>query len=203
MAHIDFYFSPISTFTYLAGTRLDDILAKHKATVTYKPVNLGVLFDRNGAPRPADRPQSRKDYRLQELRRVSQKLGMNMNIQPAFWPTNPAPASYAIIAAQEARKAGASGDLSQLINTLFRAIFEQERDIADDVVITAALKDAGFDPMLSMTGMLKGAEIYAKNTEEAFSSGVFGAPFYIVSEYDERFWGQDRLADLDSYLGSV
>lgn len=28
--------------------------------------------------------------------------------------------------------------------------------------------------------------------------GVFGAPFYIVG--DERFWGQDRLGDLDLHL---
>ncbi|MGB7270919.1 MAG: 2-hydroxychromene-2-carboxylate isomerase, partial [Albidovulum sp.] len=29
--------------------------------------------------------------------------------------------------------------------------------------------------------------------------GVFGAPFYITGD-DERFWGQDRLDDLDLHL---
>ena len=34
--------------------------------------------------------------------------------------------------------------------------------------------------------------------EEAVARGVFGVPFYIVG--DERFWGQDRLEDLDLHL---
>jgi 2-hydroxychromene-2-carboxylate isomerase len=46
--------------------------------------------------------------------------------------------------------------------------------------------------------MFMAADVYANNLEEAVSRGVFGAPFYIVGE--ERFWGQDRLDDLDLYL---
>ena len=46
--------------------------------------------------------------------------------------------------------------------------------------------------------MLAAAETYANNLEEAVSRGVFGVPFYIVG--DERFWGQDRLEDLDLFL---
>jgi 2-hydroxychromene-2-carboxylate isomerase len=30
-------------------------------------------------------------------------------------------------------------------------------------------------------------------------AGVFGAPFFIV-DGTERFWGQDRLDDLDAFL---
>ena len=39
----------------------------------------------------------------------------------------------------------------------------------------------------------------AKNTEDAVTAGVFGAPFYITDK-DQRFWGQDRLDDLDLVL---
>ena len=46
--------------------------------------------------------------------------------------------------------------------------------------------------------MLLAAETYMANLEEAVVRGVFGVPFYIVG--DERFWGQDRLDDLDLYL---
>ena len=42
------------------------------------------------------------------------------------------------------------------------------------------------------------AETYAANLEEAVSRGVFGVPFFITGE--ERFWGQDRLEDLDLHL---
>ena len=100
MAHIDVFFSTLSPFTYLAGLRLPDIAARHGASVTYKPLDIMALFDRTGGVRPADRHPSRLAYRLQELRRQSAKAGMALYLKPMFWPTNPAPSSYAIIAAQ-------------------------------------------------------------------------------------------------------
>ncbi len=195
MARIDYFFSLLSPYSYLAGTRLEEIAARHGAGVSYRPFDLLALADRLGGQRPADRPQGRKDYRLQDLRRVAQRRGMKLNLQPMFWPTNPAPAAYAVIAAQ---KAG-GGDMGALVHSLLRASWAEEKDIAEDAVINACLTAAGFDPALSFTGMLSGAEAYAANLEEAHSRGVFGSPFYIT-DADERFWGQDRLDDLDLHL---
>jgi len=195
MPHIDYFFSLLSPFTYLAGTRLEEIAAKYGAGVTYKPFDILSMYDRLGAPRPANRPQGRKDYRLQELRRLSKKADLPLVLHPPFWPTNPAPASYAVIAAQ---KAG-GGDMGALVHSILRATWAEGKDIAEDEVINACLKEAGFDPSLSFTGMLSGAEEYAANLEEGQTRGVFGAPFYIT-DTDERFWGQDRLDDLDLHL---
>ncbi|AVW91920.1 2-hydroxychromene-2-carboxylate isomerase [Celeribacter baekdonensis] len=199
MAHIDYYFSLLSSFTYLAGDRFADIAARHGATVHYKPYDILAMFDRTGAPRPAQRTEGRKLYRMQELKRFAAKLDKPMKFEPAFWPTNVAPASYAVIAAQEA----GGGDLDGLVQCLLKAVWEEDKNIAEDAVITEALKAAGFDPMLSMTGLLKGAEVYARNLEDALLAGVFGSPFYIVTDTDERFWGQDRLDDLEAYLGTL
>ncbi len=58
---------------------------------------------------------------------------------------------------------------------------------------------AGFDPALADSGLLAGAETYARNLEEAVEAGAFGAPFYVVDD-GARFWGQDRLEDLDLHL---
>lgn len=204
MAHIDYYFSPLSVFTYFGGARLEEIAGRHGATITYKPFDIIALMERLGAPKPADRPEGRKLYRTQEILRLKAALGRDaMNPNPPFWPTNAAPAAYAIIAAQEAQAQSGAGDVSALIAALFRALWEEDRDIAEDAVITQALEAGGFDPMLSMTGMLRGSEVYPKNTDEAFAAGVFGAPFYIVTDTDERFWGQDRLDALDHHLGGL
>lgn len=194
MAHIDYFFATISPFTYLTGKRVDEIATRHGATVAYKPMDIMGLFGRTGGVKPADRHESRKDYRLQELRRQSTKAGLTLNLSPAHWPTNPAPSSYAIIAAA---KAG-GGDLGGLVHGFGRACWAQERNIADDDVVRDVLAANGFDPALADSGMLIGAETYAANLEEAVKRGVFGAPFFIVGE--ERFWGQDRLDDLDLYL---
>ena len=66
-------------------------------------------------------------------------------------------------------------------------------------MIKNCLISAGFDPTLADSGLLAGAETYAKNLEDAVNNDVFGAPFYVV-DGAEKFWGQDRLSDLDAFL---
>ena len=195
MAHIDYYFSTLSPFTYLAGTTLEEIAARHGATITYKPLDIMALFGRTGGVPPKDRHPSRQQYRLQDMPRQARKRGMQVNMQPAHWPTNAAPSSYAIIAAQ----AAGGGDLGALAHGFTRAVWAEERDIARDDVIRDALSAAGFDPGLADSGLLSGAETYAANLEDAVSAGVFGAPFYVVDS-GQLFWGQDRLEDLDAHL---
>ncbi|MTH65413.1 2-hydroxychromene-2-carboxylate isomerase [Paracoccus shanxieyensis] len=199
MAHIDYYFGTQSPYSYLAGDRLEQIASKHGAQITYKPLDLLQLFDRTGGVRPANRHPSRMEYRGQELARWSQHLGMPMNLKPAFWPVNMAPSSYAIIAAA---KAG-GGDLAGLVQSFLRGVWAEETDIADDGVIRDKLSAAGFDPELANSGLFIGAQVYERNLEEAVEAGVFGAPFYIVRDSGQRFWGQDRLEFLDRHLASL
>ena len=98
-----------------------------------------------------------------------------------------------------AARAG-GGDLAGLVHGLLRASWAEERNIAEDEVIRDCLSAAGFDPGLADSGLLAGAETYARNTDEAVAAGVFGAPFYVLDD-GERFWGQDRIDDLDAHLG--
>ncbi|MFK7763270.1 MAG: 2-hydroxychromene-2-carboxylate isomerase [Roseobacter sp.] len=195
MAHIDLFFSMLSPYAYLAGNRAESVAAKHGATVTYKPLDIMALFGRTGGTPPKDRHPSRVEYRLQELVRQAKKLDMPLNLKPAHWPTNAAPASYAFIAAQ----AAGGGNLGQLMFAITRSVWADEKDIAEDAVVRACLEEAGFDPVLADSGMLQGAETYAANLEEAVERGVFGSPFYIL-DGDQRFWGQDRIDELDAAL---
>lgn len=195
MSRIDYYFATISPYTYLAGTRLEEIAGKHGADIAYKPLDLVTLFGRTGGVPPKDRHPSRQDYRAQELTRWAAALDMPFNLKPAHWPTNPAPSAYAFIAAQNA----GGGDLGKLVHAFTRSCWADERDIAEDEVIRDCLAEAGFDPGLAASGLLEGAETYAANLEEAVERGVFGAPFYITED-GAKFWGQDRLDMLEAHL---
>lgn len=195
MAHIDYFLSTISPFTYFAGTRLEEIAAKHGATITYKPIDIIGLFGRTGGTPPGQRHPNRQAYRLQELERASKKTGLPYHAKPAHFPTNAAPSSYALIAAQ----AAGGGDLGKLAHSLLTACWAEQSDIAEDAVIKGCLEAAGFDPALADSGLLQGAETYAANLEEAVERGVFGAPFY-VTDSGQLFWGNDRLEDLDAHL---
>lgn len=195
MPHIDYYFVTISPWAYLAGDRLERVAAAHGATITYKPADFGRIFAATGGLPLGQRSEARKAYRLQELRRTAAKHDMPITINPAHFPTNPAPASYAIVAAQQA----GGGDVGALVRHILTACWAEDRNVADDAVIKACLARAGFDPALADTGLLDGAMAYEANTEEAIARGAFGAPFYIT-DTDERFWGQDRIDDLDAHL---
>ena len=194
MPQIDYFFAPMSPFCYLAGDRLEQIAAKHGASLRYIPIDAPALFPRTGGQVLAERHQSRKEYRLQELRRQAAKRGVKLDLQPMFFPVNPAPSAYAISAAA---KVG-GGDLAGLVQAFPRAVWAEGRNIAEDEVVQDILAAHGFDPKIADKYMLEAAETYMANLEEAVARGVFGVPFYIVG--DERFWGQDRLEDLDLHL---
>jgi 2-hydroxychromene-2-carboxylate isomerase len=195
MAHIDYYLATISPNCYLAGTRPAEVAQKHGATLTYKPLDIMGLFGRTGGVPPGQRHPSRQEYRLIEIERSAKQVGMPVNPKPAHFPTNPAPSSYALIAAQ---KAG-GGDLAAFVAGITRACWVEEKDIADDGVIKTCLEAAGFDPALADSGLLAGAETYERTLDEAVNAGVFGAPFFITDD-GERFWGQDRIDHLDVHL---
>ncbi len=194
MPHIDYYFATLSPFTYLCGTRPGEIAAEHGATIAYKPVDIMALFNRTGGTPPKDRHPNRQEYRLQDIRRRAAVAGLPVNVKPAHWPTNGAPASYAIITAQ---KSGA--DVGPLIHAIGAACWADERDIAQDDVIRDCLEKCGLDPALVDSDLMGSADTFAANLEDAVAKGVFGAPFFITDK-DERLWGQDRLDDLEACL---
>lgn len=194
MAQIDYFFSILSPFVYLAGDRLERIAAKHGAEVRYVALDAAALFPRTGGQVLAERHESRRAYRAQELRRWSAALGVKLDLTPAYFPVNPAPASYAVISAI----AAGGGDVAGLVQAFPRAVWAEGRDIADAEVIADILGAHGFDPKVADRGMFTAADAYMRNLDEAVARGVFGVPFYVVGE--ERFWGQDRLEMLDLHL---
>lgn len=194
MAQIDYFLALQSPFVYLAGTRPAEIAARHGATLVYKPLDVTQLFPRTGGKVRAERHPSRNAYAAQDRARQARKLGMKFDPQPMFGAANPAPAAYAVIAAQ----AAGGGDLAGLVAGFGRALWAEGKDFSDDDVIRPLLVAHGFEASIADKGMLMAAETYAANLEEAVSRGVFGVPFFCVGE--EMFWGQDRLEDLDLYL---
>ena len=194
MASIDYFLSPISPWTYLAGRRPFDIAARSGARMVLRPLDIGALTVRTGGVKLPDRHPLRQAWRLQELARWSARLEMPLVLKPRHFPTNPAPASYAIIAAQDA----GGGDLAGLVTGLTRAVWAEDRDIADDAVIRDCLQAADFDPGLADRGLLSGAETYGSNLEAAMEAGAFGVPTWVVD--GAVFWGQDRLDFLEDHL---
>lgn len=198
MTKIEYYFSIISPYSYLAGPRFRAIAEARGAEVELKPLDISALYTRTGGTALGERHPSRQAYRLTDLARQARKAGLPINVQPAHFPTNAAPASYAVIAAQ----AAGGGDVLGLTQALLAACWAEEENIAEDAVIRACLERTGFDPALADRGLFTGAEVYGRNLEQAIAAGVFGAPSWVVDD-GALFWGQDRLEDLDQHLGDA
>lgn len=197
MTQIDYFLALQSPYVYLAGTRPAEIAARHGARLVYKPLDAAQLFPRTGGKVRAERHPARNDYAAQDRARQARKLGMKLDPQPMFAGANPAPAAYAVIAAQ----AAGGGDLPGLVAAIGRALWAEGRDNSDDDTLRALLLAHGYAENTADRGLLMAAETYAANLEEAVSRGVFGVPFLLVG--DQKFWGQDRLDDLDLHLSGT
>ena len=94
---------------------------------------------------------------------------------------------------------GFGAGASPLVSGHSQAHEALEQAIATLLDVEAALVfPSGFAANTADRGMLMAAEAYAANLEDAVSRGVFGVPFYVIGE--QKFWGQDRLGDLDLHL---
>ena len=197
MAHVvDYYFATVSPYVYFGHDRFIAIAQKHGATIAVKPINLGEVFPVSGGLPLSKRAPQRQAYRLVELSRWSQLLKMPIHIQPKFFPVNGDLAAYWILAALET---GLAQGLT-LTGVVGRAIWEQERNVADAATMEAIATECGL-PAAALGARAQTPEIaakYAALTQEAIARGVFGAPTYVVA--DELFWGQDRLDFLDRKL---
>ncbi len=185
---VDYYYALVSPWTYLGGPRFDRIVEEAGARVSFKPIDLGKVFPVSGGlPLPKRAPQ-RRAYRLVELGRWRDHLGMPLNLEPKFFPAPQGLAAQTVIAA---RQAGA--DAGVLSNAILRAVWAEERNIADADTLRAICAENGLDggALLAAAETEAAADEYAANTAEAIDRGVFGSPTYVYR--DELFWGQDRL----------
>ena len=194
---IDYFFTPVSPFTYLGHERFVAIAGRHDAAIEVKPVDLGRVFPVSGGLPLKQRAPQRQAYRLVELARWSKHLGLPLNPQPRHFPVPAELASKWILAAQDARGVV---DALKLSGAMMRAVWADERNIADADTLAAIASEQGFDAT-SLAERAGGADIGARYdalTQEAIDRKVFGAPTYIYR--DEPFWGQDRLDFLDRAL---
>ena len=194
---VEYFFTPVSPFTYLGHERFVAMAGRHGVSIDVKPIDLGPVFAVSGGLPLKQRAPQRQAYRLVELARWSKHLGLPLNLQPRHFPVPAAIASKWILAA--VAQEGAGGAL-KLTGALLRAVWAEERNIADADTLAAIASEQGFDAK-RLAERAAAADIGARYdalTQEAIDRQVFGAPTYIYR--DEPFWGQDRLDFLDRAL---
>ena len=193
---VNYFFTPVSPWAYLGHERFVRIAQAAGASVELLPVDYGAIFPVSGGLPLAKRAPQRQAYRLVELKRFSEHLGVPMNLQPKFFPADPTAASHLIVAV--AAQDGSAAALA-LTGALMKLVWAQERHIADTETLAQVLAECGLPAArLEQSRDAAIAQRYQANTQRAIDAGVFGAPSYVVD--GEIFWGQDRLDFLQRRL---
>jgi 2-hydroxychromene-2-carboxylate isomerase len=195
MPSVDYYVWLMSDWAYLGQVRFSQMTARHGARVNYIPMRMQDVYAGSGGIVLDNRSWQRRAYRIEELKRWSARLGIAVNIEPAYFPVDVDLASCMVIAAQKRRM-----NVDNLAHAMMSAIWVEDENLADRDTLLRTADRAGCDAM----ALLEAAEApdirqeYASNTRRALEAGVFGSPFYLFN--DERFWGQDRLGMLEEAL---
>jgi 2-hydroxychromene-2-carboxylate isomerase len=189
---IEYYDAMSSPWTYLGHKRFESIAHRFGLTIRHRPMDLLKVWSVSGGLPLKQRAEQRQKYRHLELKRWREILQIPCNLEPTYHPVADRRACYLVIAAMQR-----GFDWSKLTHAILRAVWVEDRNIADHETLVIIADENGFDgrALLAATEDEAVKAEYQANTDEAVRLGVFGAPTYIYES--EMFWGQDRLLLLE------
>ena len=189
---VEFYFDYGSPYSYVAHTRLPEMLRRAGGEARYRVMLLGGIFQLTGNASPAMNrlkwPNTQRD-----LQRYVAKYQVAFRRNPHF-PVNTLKAMRGAVVAE------AQGFLPRYTDALFTAMWRDGEKLDEDAVLSRVLTAAGIDAaaVLSRIGDDAVKQTLKSYTEAAVKRGVFGAPTFFVA--DEMFFGQDRLEFVEDAL---
>jgi 2-hydroxychromene-2-carboxylate isomerase len=183
----EFFFDFGSPATYLAWTQLPAMSQASSATIVYRPMLLGGVFQATGNTSPAAVPAKGR-YVFKDFLRFAGRYGVPLNINPNF-PIN----TLVLMRIATGLQMRQPKRLEAYMECVFRAIWVDSLNMNDPAVTAQVLIGGGFTPdeMLALASDPEVKAALKATTEEAVERGVFGAPTFFVD--DQMFFGQDRL----------
>jgi 2-hydroxychromene-2-carboxylate isomerase len=187
---LDFWYEFASPYSCLSALRIEKLAGDAGVTLRWRPFLLGPIFAAQGwNTSPFALYPSKGRYMWRDTARRARRQGLNF-VKPENFPQNSLTATRLALAG---RDGGWTPAFSQ---TLFRAQFSEGKNISEEAVLAAALKEAGSEPNVAMP-LARSEEVKGRlraEIEYAKSIGIFGAPFFVAGD-GELFWGDDRLEE--------
>lgn len=175
MRSIEFLYDYASPWSFLADQIVERKLPS--TTIVRRPVYLrGFEAFSTGIPYSS----AKLVYIVKDFERCAAHEGVTIRM-PTRFPLNGLHALRAAIAAQEA------GTFPAFHAAMFRAAWQEDRDISDREVVREIAAQHGVSEFETKAVKDK----LRADTEAAVARGVFGVPTFFVG--DEMFWGHDRL----------
>lgn len=188
---LDFYFDFSSPNGYMAWSQMPGLLERTGCEVIYYPVLLGGIYKTLG--NPVVPIKQKTDYVPIDLARVAQELSVPFIMNSGF-PINTVALLRGALVAQE------EGFFMEYADAVYKAVWAENKNVADPAVVGEVLAAAGIDAQKLMSRIGEDAikEKLKTNTQEAVDRSVFGIPTFFVG--DEMFWGRDRMHHVEQAL---
>jgi len=197
MHHIEFYFDCSSPWTWLAFEQALKLFPPALATIEWKPILVGGVFNAVNPsvyaarehPVPAKVAYARKD--LQDWARY---VGIEIG-QPPVFPVNSVKAMRGAFVAQE------HGLLVPYARNVFRRYWTDLADISQDTVLGSIVEETGLDraDFFARIAEQDCKDRLRRTTEELIARGGFGSPTLFL-DGDDMYFGNDRLILLQQRL---
>ena len=194
---IEFFFDCSSPWTYLAFRAIQPLAAKLQASISWRPVLVGGIFNSVNkgmytAREDMNSPKNR--YVLKDLQDCAREAGVAIVFPPKVFPVNSVKAMRGCLwMARDAEARGVQNPCLDFVEATFAAYFTRQEDISQDDVLAAICAQSGVDAAAFMAGIAQPEikDALKANTEEAIARGAFGSPTFFVG--DDMYFGNDRL----------
>ena len=188
---LEFFFDCGSPWTYLAFHKVEDVAAEAGATLVWKPILVGGVFNAVNPTVYAARANptpARAAYHGKDLQDWARLYGLKIG-WPKVFPVNSVKAMRGAFVAQDA------GVLPRYARACFETYWGDLRDISQDDVIGEVAEKVGLERGAFFAGIGKQEtkDRLRANTDELIARGGFGSPTMFVNESD-MYFGNDRLA---------
>jgi 2-hydroxychromene-2-carboxylate isomerase len=190
LPRLEFFFDCSSPWTYLAFHRVQPLAAETGATLVWRPILVGGVFnainpsvyEMRSNPVPA-----KARYHAKDLADWARSTGLRIG-WPEVFPVNSVKAMRGAFVAEEHDR------LPAYARAVFEAYWGDGLDISRDEVLEKIASSVELDPA-EFARVVREPEVKAKlraNTDELIARGGFGSPTIFV-DGDDMFFGNDRL----------
>ena len=194
---VEFHYDFGSPNCYFVHKVIPEIEKRTGVKFAYFPILLGGVFKMTNNKSPmqqfAEIPLKMNYMRLEAARFVKEHMLAKFTMNPHF-PVNTVQMMRGAIVAED------EGYAAKYTDTMFTAMWEDEKKMDDPEVVTAVLDAADLDGAHILDRIqeqpIKDALI--GNTNASVERGCFGAPMLFVG--DEMYFGKDRLEAVEKEI---
>lgn len=189
---VDFYFDPISPFSYLATTQIDRLAARYDRVVEWHPVLVGVTITKVMGLKPIPETPLKSTYFWLDAERQARMFGVPLR-RHGLKNINSLAACRAYLWFRKGDRQMAQA----FVRRISARLWTEGQDIttADAVVGEAEALGADAHALRQALGEQAIKDELAKAVDAAIARGVFGVPYFFVD--GQPLWGCDRLWMLD------